>query len=146
MIKNIYVYFFIILLCLPSCTKDEDNVFFEINLIDTYPTEIVEFQENIYVKLSYQHTEGYLGFSNPDYLSLEVKDSRLSEADYYHVIPITPANNSLSVTGELLVEIDSPFVFGNGVTNTVNFTLRIQDQNLVWSNKITTPNISVYKE
>ena len=70
MIKNIYVYFFIILLCLPSCTKDEDNVFFEINLIDTYPTEIVEFQENIYVKLSYQHTEGYLGFSNPDYLSL----------------------------------------------------------------------------
>ncbi len=145
MIRYIYVFLFIILL-LPSCGKDDDNVVFEISLIDTYPLEIVEFQENIYVKLYYQHPEGYLGFSDPDYLSLEVKDSRLSQADYYHVIPLTPPNNSLSVTGELLVEIDSPFVFGNGLIELVNFTIKIQDQNLVWSNEITTPNISVNKE
>lgn len=146
MIRYIYVFFFIIILLLPSCGKDDDNVVFEISLIDTYPLEIVEFQENIYVKLYYQHPEGYLGFSDPDYLSLEVKDSRLSQADYYHVIPLTPPNNSLSVTGELLVEIDSPFVFGNGLIELVNFTIKIQDQNLVWSNEITTPNISVNKE
>lgn len=145
MIRYIYVFFFIILL-LPSCSKDDDNVVFEISLIDTYPLEIVEFQENIYVRLYYQHPEGYLGFSDPDYLSLEVKDSRLSQADYYHVIPLTPPNNSLSVTGELLVEIDSPFVFGNGLMELVNFTIKIQDQNLVWSNEIITPNISVNKE
>lgn len=145
MIRYIYVFFFIILL-LPSCSKDDDNVVFEISLIDTYPIEIVEFQENIYVRLYYQHPEGYLGFSDPDYLSLEVKDSRLSQADYYHVIPLTPPNNSLSVTGELLVEIDSPFVFGNGLMELVNFTIKIQDQNLVWSNEIITPNISVNKE
>lgn len=138
--------FFFIILLLASCSKDDDNVVFEINLIDTYPLEIVEFQENISVKLYYHHPEGYLGFSDPDYLSLEVKDSRLSQADYYHVIPLTPPNNSLSVTGELLVEIDSPFVFGNGLMELVNFTIKIQDQNLVWSNEITTPNISVNKE
>ena len=55
-------------------------------------------------------------------------------------------NNSLSITGEILVEIDSPFVFGNGLIELVNFTIRIQDQNLVWSNEITTPNISVNKQ
>ena len=131
---------------LPSCTKNEDDMFFEINLIDTYPLEIIEFQENIYVKVLYQHPQGYLGFSDPDYLSLEVKDSRLSQADYYHLIPITPPNNSLSITGEILVEIDSPFVFGNGLIELVNFTIRIQDQNLVWSNEIITPNISVNKQ
>lgn len=134
------------ILILPSCTKNEDDMFFEINLIDTYPLEIIEFQENIYVKVFYQHPQGYLGFSDPDYLSLEVKDSRLSQADYYHLIPITPPNNSLSITGEILVEIDSPFVFGNGLIELVNFTIRIQDQNLVWSNEITTPNISVNKQ
>ena len=134
------------ILILPSCTKNEDAMFFEINLIDTYPLEIIEFQENIYVKVLYQHPQGYLGFSDPDYLSLEVKDSRLSQADYYHLIPITPPNNSLSITGEILVEIDSPFVFGNGLIELVNFTIRIQDQNLVWSNEITTPNISVNKQ
>ena len=129
-----------------SCTKDDDPVNFNLGLIEVFPLNIIEFQENIYVRLSYEHPEGFLGFSDPDYLSLEVKDSRLSLPDYYHVIPITPPNNNLSVTGELLVEIDSPFLFGNGNIELMNFSIRIQDQNLSWSNTITTPNISVNRE
>ena len=129
-----------------SCSKDDDPVNFNLGLIEVFPLNIIEFQENIYVRLSYEHPEGFLGFSDPDYLSLEVKDSRLSQPDYYHVIPITPPNNNLSVTGELLVEIDSPFLFGNGNIELVNFSIRIQDQNLSWSNTITTPNISVNRE
>ena len=129
-----------------SCKKDDNQDNFNLGLIEVFPLSIVEFQENIYVRLSYEHPEGFLGFSDPDYLSLEVKDSRLLQADYYHVIPITPPNNNLSVTGELLVEIDSPFLFGNGNIELVNFSIRIQDQNLSWSNTITTPNISVNRE
>jgi len=146
MFSRICFFLVITSLLFSSCKKDEEETIFRINLIDTFPVEIIEFQENIYVRLSYQHPEGYIGFSDPDYLSLEVKDSRLSQADYYHIIPVTPPNNSLSVTGELLVEIDSPFVFGNGSVELVNFTIRIQDQNLVWSNEIVTPNISVNKQ
>ncbi|MFL2568159.1 MAG: hypothetical protein ACJ0QK_05125 [Flavobacteriales bacterium] len=129
-----------------SCSKDDEQENFNLVLIEVFPLNIIEFQENIYVRLSYEHPEGFLGFSDPDYLSLEVKDSRLSQPDYYHVIPITPPNNNLSVTGELLVEIDSPFLFGNGNIELVNFSIRIQDQNLSWSNTITTPNISVNRE
>ena len=146
MFSRICFFLVITSLLFSSCKKDEEETIFRINLIDTFPVEIIEFQENIYVRLSYQHPEGYIGFSDPDYLSLEVKDSRLSQADYYHVIPVTPPDNSLYVTGELLVEIDSPFVFGNGSVELVNFTIRIQDQNLVWSNEIITPNISVNKQ
>ena len=135
-----------ILLIYSSCSKEEDQVIFNINLLNTFPTEIIEFQENIYVRIFYQHPEGFIGFSDPDYLSLEVKDSRLSQADYYHIIPVTPPENSLSITGELLVEIDSPFLFGNGIMELVNFTIRIQDQNLNWSNSIITPNITVNKQ
>ena len=135
-----------ILLIFLSCSKEEDQVIFNINLLNTFPTEIIEFQENIYVRIFYQHPEGFIGFSDPDYLSLEVKDSRLSQADYYHIIPVTPPENSLSITGELLVEIDSPFLFGNGIMELVNFTIRIQDRNLNWSNSIITPNITVNKQ
>ena len=135
-----------ILLIFSSCSKEEDQVIFNINLLNTFPTEIIEFQENIYVRIFYQHPEGFICFSDPDYLSLEVKDSRLSQADYYHIIPVTPPENSLSITGELLVEIDSPFLFGNGIMELVNFTIRIQDQNLNWSNSIITPNITVNKQ
>ena len=142
--RSIYILF--ACLIFSSCSKEEDQVIFNINLLNTFPTEIIEFQENIYVRLFYQHPEGFIGFSDPDYLSLEVKDSRLSQADYYHIIPVTPPDNSLSITGELLVEIDSPFLFGNGLMELVNFTIRIQDQNLNWSNSITTPNITVNKQ
>ena len=135
-----------ILLIFSSCSKEEDQVIFNINLLNTFPTEIIEFQENIYVRIYYQHPDGFIGFSDPDYLSLEVKDSRLSQADYYHIIPVTPPENSLSITGELLVEIDSPFLFGNGIMELVNFTIRIQDQNLNWSNSVITPNITVNKQ
>ena len=135
-----------ILLIFSSCSKEEDQVIFNINLLNTFPSEIIEFQENIYVRIYYQHPDGFIGFSDPDYLSLEVKDSRLSQADYYHIIPVTPPENSLSITGELLVEIDSPFLFGNGIMELVNFTIRIQDQNLNWSNSIITPNITVNKQ
>ncbi len=133
-------------LIVSSCSKDEDEVVFSIGLINTYPIEIIEFQENIYVRISYQHPEGFIGFYDPDYLSLEVKDSRLSQADYYHIIPVTPPDNSISVTGELLIEIDSPFLFGNGLVELVNFTIRIQDQNLNWSNSVKTPTITVNKQ
>ena len=142
--RSIYILF--ACLIFSSCAKDEEEVIFNISLLNTFPTEIIEFQENIYVRLFYQHPQGFIGFSDPDYLSLEVKDSRLSQADYYHIIPVTPPDNSLSITGELLVEIDSPFLFGNGLMELVNFTIRIQDQNLNWSNSITTPNITVNKQ
>ena len=141
-----YLYFLIFILIFSSCDKEDDPVNFSISLLNTNPTEIIEFQENIYVRLFYQHPDGFIGFSDPDYLSLEVKDSRLSQPDYYHIIPVTPPDNSLSVTGELLVEIDSPFLFGNGLIEIVNYTIRIQDQDLRWSNSITTPDITVIRQ
>ena len=142
--KSIFILSFFLIVS--SCSKDEDEVVFSIGLINTYPIEIVEFQENIYIRISYQHPEGFIGFYDPDYLSLEVKDSRLSQADYYHIIPVTPPDNSISVTGELLIEIDSPFLFGNGLVELVNFTIRIQDQNLNWSNSVKTPTITVNEQ
>ena len=144
--RSIFYFLFFVSVFFSSCSKDDEQENFNLVLIEVFPLNIIEFQENIYVRLSYEHPEGFLGFSDPDYLSLEVKDSRLSQPDYYHVIPITPPNNNLSVTGELLVEIDSPFLFGNGNIELVNFSIRIQDQNLSWSNTITTPNISVNRE
>jgi len=115
-------------------------------LIAMSPTEIIEFEENINVKISYSHAKGFIGFSDPDYLSLEVKDSRLANADYYHLIPLNPPQSEVSITGEIDIEIDAPFIFGNGNTETLTFTIRIQDKDKNWSNKITTGLITVNKQ
>ena len=72
-----FLYFLLCILIVSSCEKKVDEVVFSISLLNTSPTEIIEFQENIYVRLFYQHPEGFVGFSDPDYLSLEVKDLSL---------------------------------------------------------------------
>ena len=83
---------FMSILCISSCQK-EDEVLFDISLLNTSPLSIQEFQENIIVEIEYNHSKGFMGFYDPDYLSLEVKDSRLTNPDYYHLIPLNPPSN-----------------------------------------------------
>ena len=143
MIKYKYIILFFTLI-LMSCSKEEESIF-NIVLIETNPTEIQEFQENITVNISYEHSEGFMGFYDPDYLSLEVKDSRLTNPDFYHLIPLNPPNNQLSIQGIISLEIDSPFLLGNGNQETLYYSIRIQDREGNWSNNINTPLIYVNK-
>ena len=131
-------------LIISSCKKEDDSLF-NISLLNTSPTSIQEFQENIIVEIEYEHTKGFMGFYDPDYLSLEVKDSRLTNADYYHLIPLNPPDNELEIKGIINLEIDSPFILGSGNFETLFFTIRIQDREGEWSNEIATPLISVFK-
>tara|TARA_B110000196_G_C20975370_1_gene580750 strand:+ start:185 stop:616 length:432 start_codon:yes stop_codon:yes gene_type:complete len=139
---TLYLLISSLLIC---CKKDEQQQF-TINIDETYPTSIIEFQQNIFVKISYEHPEGFLGFYDPDYLSLEIKDSRLSNPDYYHLIPINPPNQTLSTNGEILIEIDSPFILGNGNMETLEYKIRIQDREMGWSNEVKSVSITVQKE
>ena len=138
-------FYFLIFILLLGCKKDDENLF-SISIESTSPTSLVEFSENIMVRINYEHPDGYVGFYNPDYLSLEVKDSRLENADYYHLIPINPPNQNLSTSGNILIEIDAPFVLGNGLTETLTYSIRIQDREMKWSNAISTPSIVVTKQ
>ena len=129
-------------LIISSCEKEEDSLF-NISLLSTSPISLQEFQENIIVEIEYEHSKGFMGFYDPDYLSLEVKDSRLTNADYYHLIPLNPPDNELEIKGIIKLEIDAPFILGSGNLETLFFTIRIQDREGEWSNDISTPLISV---
>ena len=133
--QNIKYILLALLLVVFSCKKDEATPEFRISLINTTPTSLQEFQENVRVTISYQHRR-FMGFADPDYLSLEIHDSRLTNPDYYHLQPLSPTNENISIQGEINVEIDAPFCFGNG--NSETYSLRIQDNKKNWSNTITT--------
>ena len=143
--QNIKYILLALLLIFSSCKKDEETPEFRISLINTTPISLQEFQENISVTISYQHPEGFMGFTNPDYLSLEIHDSRLTNPDYYHLQPLSPPDENISIQGEINVEIDAPFCFGNGSSETLTYSLRIQDNKKSWSNTITTPMLTVNK-
>ena len=129
-------------LLISSCKKEDDSLF-NISLLSTSPISLQEFQENIIVKIEFEHSKGFMGFYDPDYLSLEVKDSRLQNADYYHLIPLNPPDNELELKGIVKLEIDAPFLLGSGNLETLFFTIRIQDREEEWSNEVSTPLISV---
>lgn len=129
-------------LIISSCEKEDDSLF-NILLLSTSPILLQEFQENIIVEIEYDHSKGFMGFYDPDYLSLEVKDSRLENADYYHLIPLNPPDNELEIKGIIKLEIDAPFILGSGNLETLFFTIRIQDREEEWSNDISTPLISI---
>tara|TARA_B100001989_G_C24516525_1_gene453466 strand:+ start:447 stop:878 length:432 start_codon:yes stop_codon:yes gene_type:complete len=135
-------YLFILIIFF-SCNKENNDTKFKISHLSTEPTQITEFQENINVRISYEHPEGFLGFYDPDYLSLEIKDSRLSNSDFYHLEPINPPNEIVSIVGEILIEVDAPFIFGNGNSETLSYSIRIQDQSGNWSNSINSSSITV---
>ena len=145
MMKGIAYILLAVLLVFSTCKKVEVEDDFLISLIETSPSSIVEFEENINIKISYSHGQGFLGFFDPDYLSLEVKDSRLSNPDYYHLVPLSPPQSDVSISGKIIIEVDAPFIFGNGNTETLSFTIRIQDKEKNWSNKVTTELITVNK-
>ena len=128
-----------------SCKKEENEPEFKITLKNTTPTNLQEFQENIMVTLEYQHPEGFVGFADPDYLSLEIHDSRLTNPDFYHLQPLSPPNQTISIQGTINVEIDSPFRFGNGDSETLTYAIRIQDNKMKWSNTVKTLTITVSK-
>ncbi len=137
------ILFISLLVFIMSSCKKEDDSLFNISLLSTSPISLQEFQENIIVEIEFEHSEGFMGFYDPDYLSLEVKDSRLTNADYYHLIPLNPPDNELEIKGIIQLEIDAPFILGSGNLETLFFTMRIQDREGEWSNDISTPLISV---
>ena len=137
------ILFISLLVFIVSSCKKEDDSLFNISLLSTSPISLQEFQENVIVEIEFEHSEGFMGFYDPDYLSLEVKDSRLTNADYYHLIPLNPPDNELEIKGIIQLEIDAPFILGSGNLETLSFTMRIQDREGEWSNDISTPLISV---
>ena len=56
------IVFFALIFSLICCNKEEEDLDFSISLVETFPLSISEFQENIVVKIKYQHSQGYIGF------------------------------------------------------------------------------------
>ena len=114
-----------------------------ITIENVNPTSLIEFQEDVIIEVKYEDQDGDLGFPNPDSLSLEVWDSRLSQPDLYHLQPLVPTDTSLHIQGIVEVVVPSPFLLGNGNSEKVNYSIRIRDRAGNWSNSVVTRDITI---
>ena len=131
---------------LASCKKEQADIMPlapEIELVSVGPSAVVEFEHPVVLRFSYKDGNGDLGRVDPDDYSLWVKDSRLSVADGYHIIPLAPPDTEIPIQGELEVSLDPLFLLGNGAEEIMTYSFYVEDNAGNRSNEITTPEIVI---
>lgn len=131
---------------LQACKKEQAPIMPlepAIELISVGPAVVTEFQTPVILRFSYKDGDGDLGRTDPDDHSLWVKDSRLPEADGYHIIPLAPPGEAIAIQGELEVELTPLFLLGNAPQEVMNYTFHVVDRAGNRSNGITTSAITI---
>jgi hypothetical protein len=141
---------FIVVLAFLSCKKKEKSTSTPeppaIELISVTPSTVKEFKDSVLVKIKYKDRNGDLGDPSPDEHSLSIKDSRLANADTYHVKPLAPVSDKdIPIEGELTIKLNSLFLIGTGTSENATLVIKIKDRQGQWSNEITAPAITITK-
>jgi hypothetical protein len=104
-----------------------------------------EFTDTVLISFDYYDYNGDLGNPDPNITSLSVKDSRLQDADLYHVIPLSPEGSNVPIQGRMTVQLNNLFILGNDTVENLMFEVLMQDQKGNWSNLLESDTISVYR-
>jgi len=137
-----YISFLTLIILFLSCKKKEENTPPFIQFLSISPINVTQFVDPVTIKIHYEDTEGDLGHPNPDSLTMYIHDSRLSDADSFHISPLTPGMN-LSIKGDIDIDIGSPFLLGNGGSEYIKYTIKVRDNYGLWSNEIVTDEIEI---
>jgi len=133
-------------LVLISCKKKEDVPLGPvINFQSISATEVVQFDNQVVIRISFKDRNGDVGEPNPDINSLKVKDARLSDYDWYHVPPMTPDLEELQIEGSISIQLGALFLLGAGNQEVTSFAIQLRDRAGNWSNEIVTPQVVVKK-
>jgi hypothetical protein len=115
-----------------------------IELVSVSPENVEQFSDSIEVTIKYKDNNGDIGDSSPDIYSLQVKDSRLANPDWYHIQPLAPLDIELKIEGQLKIKLNSMFLLGNGSEELSTLSIKLKDRAGNWSNTIATPPIAIH--
>lgn len=117
-----------------------------IEFISVSPSTLVQFNDQVIVKIKYKDANGDLGDLNPDEHSMIVKDDRLQNADTYHIQPLAPiSEENIPIEGELTLKLNSMFLIGTGTSETTTLRIKLKDRAGNWSNEVSSTPINITK-
>lgn len=135
---------FVLIFLFCTCKKREENPQAPIiSLINVSELTVEEFNNTVVINISYEDYQGDIGENDPDKNSLRVRDSRLSDDNWYHLPPMTPDMKNLHIKGTYSIELDPLFLLGIGTQEDAKFSIGLKDRNGNWSNTVTTPNVLI---
>lgn len=117
----------------------------EISQLRLSQDSLIEFVDSLYLKLAYEDGNGDIGFSSPNQKSLSVKDSRLEEADMYHIPPLADEELSVHIQGELRVNLGKLFLLSNDEEEKIVFTVKLRDREGNWSEEVQSDTLFLLK-
>lgn len=131
-------------LLVAGCKKKDDDPRAPVLEFKSISASTVEqFNNNLLITIQYEDVQGDIGTADPDDYSLRIKDSRLSDFDWYHLPPMTPDNQSLHIKGSYSIELDPLFLMGTGMQELTSFSIEVRDREGNWSNVVKTPNVLI---
>lgn len=149
--QNIRLYYLVIfsILLFTNCKKDDElssnsKVPF-IKILDVSSTTVLQFKDSLVIRFEYSDGDGDIGEINPDQNDLQIKDKRLSKADYYFVKPLSPPGADIKTKGIIAVQMKNTFLLGTANSETTTFELKLKDRAGNWSNSIISPTITITK-
>jgi hypothetical protein len=131
---------------LSSCKKDSAvSEVPSIKMLGVSSTDILQFKDSLVITLEYTDGNGDIGETDPDKNALQIKDRRLTNADYYFVKPLAPPGSGIKIKGTISVQVRNTFLLGTGNSEITNFDIKLRDRKGNWSNNISTPEITIRK-
>lgn len=115
-----------------------------IEIVSLTPSAVSQFQ-SVEMVIQYTDGDGDLGNDDPDEKFLSIKDSRLPEADMFHVQPLSPPDTKVAIKGTIKVKIPNVILLGNGNSEQFYYSVKWKDRAGNWSNEVQSAGVVVSK-
>lgn len=139
------VILFLLLCTAWACEKDGEALdeVPAIELISIEPRSVVQFQDSVIIKLSYQDGNGDLGGMPADSVNLFVVDNRNGVPFQFRIQELVPGGAEVPIKGTLSVTLQNLFLTGDQPQQNVSFSIHAVDRAGNKSNVVNTPNVTV---
>lgn len=130
-----------------ACKKDKEEISNtpEIKLIETSPTQIKEYKDKVVFNVYYKDGDGDIGENNDAVKNLFVTDSRNSITYQFRVKQLAPSGSSVSIEGNLMVEINTVAILNGGSSESVEYSIYLKDRAGNTSNTVSTSGLTIVK-
>lgn len=140
------IIYIISILFIFSCKKDGTvSSTPTIKLLSVSSTSLLQFKDSLVINIEYTDGDGDIGEIEPDKNAIQIKDKRLTKADYYFIKPQSPPGSKIITKGTININIKNLFLLGSSNSEITSLEIKLKDRSGNWSNAVNTPNITITK-
>ncbi|MEM7367939.1 MAG: hypothetical protein AAF587_05015 [Bacteroidota bacterium] len=115
----------------------------EIELLNTTPTNVIEYQDEIVFTIEYTDGDGDLGTNDDTRRNVFIKDSRIDNIHEFRLQQLAPDGAEVPITGTFELTLPYTILTAGTTQETVSFEIHVVDEAGNESNVVTSPEIQI---